>query len=119
MSGLSDTPMKRGSSLPDSTGMLSVSLHQRLGNFQLAVEFRAPLGLIVLFGASGAGKSLTLQGLAGLLHLREGHVAIDGHVLFDSMGGVDLPPQERRVGYVPQHYALFPHLTVGENVGFA
>jgi ABC-type Fe3+/spermidine/putrescine transport system ATPase subunit len=92
MSGLRDTSMKGGSNLPDSAGMLSVNLHQQLGSFQLAVEFHVSLGLIVLFGASGAGKSLTLRGLAGLLRPREGHVAIDGHVLFNSLAGVDLPP---------------------------
>ncbi len=119
MSDLSDTSMEGSSTLSDSTGMLSVNLHEQFGSFQLAVEFRVPLGLIVLFGASGAGKSLTLRGLAGLLHPKEGHVAVDGHLLFDSAVGIDLPPQERRVGYVPQHYALFPHLTVAENVGFA
>src|SRR5689334_486379 len=115
MSELSDTSMEGGSNLSNSAGRLSVSLHQQFGSFQLSVDFRVPLGLIVLFGASGAGKSLTLRGLAGLLCPREGYVAIDGHVLFNSMGGIDLPPQVRRVGYVPQHYALFPHLTVAEN----
>src|SRR5438270_6707164 len=103
MSELSDTPMKGNSNVPDSAGKLNVSLHQRLGSFQLDVEFRVPLGLIVLFGASGAGKSLTLRGLAGLLHPKEGYVAVDGHLLFDSMASIDLPPQERRVCYVPQH----------------
>lgn len=119
MSELSGIPMKGGSNVPESDGMLNVKLHQQFGSFQLAVEFRVPLGLIVLFGASGAGKSLTLRGLAGLLHPKEGHVAIDGHLLFDSTAGIDLPTQERRIGYVPQHYALFPHLTVAENVRFA
>ena len=119
MSELSGNPMKGNSNISESAGMLSVNLHQRFGNFQLAVEFRVPLGLIVLFGASGAGKSLTLRGLAGLLHPKEGLVTIDGHLLFESTTNIDLPPQERRIGYVPQHYALFPHLTVAENVRFA
>lgn len=103
----------------NNAGTLSVSLHQRLGDFQLAVDFQVPLGLIVLFGPSGAGKSLTLRNLAGLLRPERGHLAIDGHVLFDSEEVIDLPPQVRRVGYVPQHYALFPHLTVAENILFA
>lgn len=103
----------------DDTGTLNVSLHQRFGSFLLAVNFHVPLGLIVLFGASGAGKSLTLRSVAGLLHPKRGYVAVDRHVLFDNAIGVDLPPQERRMGYVPQHYALFPHLTVAENILFA
>ncbi len=109
---------KPESNAPDSAGELNVGIHQRFGGFQLAIEFRVPLGLLVLFGASGAGKSLTLRALAGSLHLKGGHVALDGQALFDSALGLDLPPQERRVGYVPQHYALFPHLTVAENVRF-
>jgi len=99
--------------------MLKVNLQQRLGNFRLSIDFQVPLDLTVLFGFSGAGKSLTLRSLAGLLHPEHGYVSIDGQVLFDSASGIDLPPQERRVGYVPQHYALFPHLTVGENILFA
>lgn len=98
---------------------LKVNLQHRLGNFHLAIDFQVPLDLTVLFGFSGAGKSLTLRSLAGLLHPERGYVSIDGQVLFDSASGINLPPQERRVGYVPQHYALFPHLTVGENILFA
>ncbi|HEX6479006.1 MAG TPA: ATP-binding cassette domain-containing protein [Ktedonobacteraceae bacterium] len=98
---------------------LSVNLQHQLGNFRLSIDFQVPLDLTVLFGFSGAGKSLTLRSLAGLLHPERGYVSIDGQVLFDSASGINLPPQERRVGYVPQHYALFPHLTVGENILFA
>lgn len=99
--------------------MLNVNLQHRLGNFHLSVDFSVPLNLTVLFGFSGAGKSLTLRSLAGLLHPEHGYISIDGQVLFDSASGIDLPPQERRVGYVPQHYALFPHLTISENILFA
>jgi ABC-type sulfate/molybdate transport systems ATPase subunit len=100
-------------------GMLAMRLQQRLGNFQLTVDARVPLGLIVLFGPSGAGKSLTLRCLAGLLRPERGYISLDGQPLFDSATSLNLPPQARRVGYVPQHYALFPHLTVAENIGFA
>ncbi|HJT59753.1 MAG TPA: ATP-binding cassette domain-containing protein [Ktedonobacteraceae bacterium] len=99
--------------------MLNVNLQHRLGNFHLSVDFSVPLNLTVLFGFSGAGKSLTLRSLAGLLRPEHGYISIDGQVLFDSASGIDLPPQERRVGYVPQHYALFPHLTISENILFA
>ena len=99
-------------------GLLRVSLQHRLGAFQLAVDFQVPTGLIALFGPSGAGKSLTLRCLAGLLHPEQGYLAINGQVLLDSTAGINLPPQQRRVGYVPQHYALFPHLNVAENIAF-
>ncbi len=99
--------------------MLNVNLHHQLGAFQLAINFQVPLGLIVLLGSSGAGKSLTLRSIAGLLHPQQGHIAVNEQVLFDSETGINMPPQLRHVGYVPQHYALFPHLTVAENILFA
>ncbi len=98
---------------------LNVNLHHQLGAFQLAITFQVPLGLIVLLGSSGAGKSLTLRSIAGLLHPQQGHIAVNEQVLFDSATGINVPPQLRHVGYVPQHYALFPHLTVAENILFA
>ena len=104
----------------EETGeLLKVSFRQQFGNFRLDVDFQVAPGLIVLFGSSGAGKSLTLRSMAGLLHPGQGCVKLGEYVLFDSEAGVDLPPQERHVGYVPQHYALFPHLTVAENIAFA
>lgn len=99
--------------------MLNVNLHHQLGAFQLAITFQVPLGLIVLLGSSGAGKSLTLRSIAGLLHPQQGHIAVNEQVLFDTATGTDVPPQQRHVGYVPQHYALFPHLTIAENILFA
>lgn len=103
----------------EKDALLTVRLKQQFGNFSLDVDFQVPPGLTVLFGFSGAGKSLTLRSMAGLLHPGQGYVAIGEHVLFDSAAGVDLPSQERHVGYVPQHYALFPHLTVAQNISFA
>src|SRR5579863_199012 len=103
----------------EKDGQLSVQLEHQLGRFHLDVDFRVPLGLIVLFGHSGAGKSLTLQSLAGLLHPKRGRIAVDGQLLFESQKNVDLPSQARRIGYVPQRYALFPHLTVEQNIRFA
>jgi len=75
-------------------------------------------GTLVLFGASGAGKTLTLRALAGLTRPAGGHVRCGGRVLFDTATGVVVPPQSRRVGYVPQHTGLFPYLNVRGNVGF-
>jgi molybdate transport system ATP-binding protein len=97
---------------------LEVRLLKRLSGFTLDVEWRAGEGVAVLFGPSGSGKSLSLQCLAGLVRPDAGRIAVDGRVLLDTDRGVDVAPQQRRVGYVFQGYALFPHLTVSGNVGF-
>jgi len=100
---------------------LDVRLVKRLPGFTLDVAWSAGDGVAVLFGPSGAGKTLTLQCLAGLLRADEGRIVVDGRVLFDADARgalVDVPPQARRVGYVFQGYALFPHLSVADNVGF-
>jgi molybdate transport system ATP-binding protein len=97
---------------------LDVRIRKTLPGFTLDVEWSAGDGVAVLFGPSGAGKSLTLQCLAGLMRPDEGRITVDGQVLFDSASGVNLPPQRRRVGYVFQGFALFPHLTVAGNVAF-
>jgi molybdate transport system ATP-binding protein len=96
----------------------SVEIMKRLPEFTLEVAWSAGDGVAVLFGPSGAGKTLTLQCLAGLIRPDAGRIVVDDRVLFDSAAGVDLPAQHRRVGYVFQGYALFPHLTVGQNVAF-
>jgi len=75
-------------------------------------------GTLVLFGASGAGKTLTLRALAGLRRPEAGRIQCGTRTLFDADAGVMVPPQARRVGYVPQQAALFPYLTVRGNVGF-
>jgi len=87
--------------------------------FQLDVAFVCEDDLNVIFGASGAGKSVTLKAIAGLEPPDEGRIAVDGRVLFDSATGVDIPARNRNVGYLFQDYALFPHLTVEENVAFS
>jgi ABC-type sulfate/molybdate transport systems ATPase subunit len=99
--------------------MLAVDFEKRLGDFQLRPRFSAQDELIVLLGPSGAGKSLTLRAIAGLLRPDGGRIELPGGVAFDSASGVDLPPQARSAGYVVQDLALFPHLSVTQNIGFA
>ncbi|HEY3066325.1 MAG TPA: ABC transporter ATP-binding protein [Methylomirabilota bacterium] len=97
---------------------LDVALRKRLPDFTLDVAWTGAEGKVVLFGPSGAGKTLTLQCLAGLVRPDAGRVVVDGRVYFDAAAGIDLPPQQRRLGYVFQGYALFPHLSLLENIGF-
>lgn len=94
-------------------------LHSGSQIFNLNVAFVCDDDLNVIFGASGAGKSITLKAIAGLEHPDEGRIAVDGRVLFDSAGGINIPARDRNVGYLFQDYALFPHLTVEENVAFS
>jgi molybdate transport system ATP-binding protein len=100
------------------TPRLSVALRVDVREFSLDVAWTAGDGVTVLFGPSGAGKTLTLHCLAGLVRPHAGRIVVDGRVLFDGVSGVDVPPQGRRIGYVFQGHALFPHLTVRANIGF-
>lgn len=86
--------------------------------FDLDVQFSSSAKRIALFGPSGAGKSLTLRAVAGLLRPDAGRIEINGRVLFDSQAGICLPARSRRVAYLFQDYALFPHLTVAQNIAF-
>ncbi|HWS54426.1 MAG TPA: ATP-binding cassette domain-containing protein, partial [Pyrinomonadaceae bacterium] len=100
--------------------MLDVRIRKAFaGGFALDVELAAPPGVTILFGASGSGKTLTLKAIAGLERPDEGRVSVGGETLFDSARGVSLPVRLRRVGYVFQNLALFPHMTARENVEFA
>lgn len=87
-------------------------------HFTLDVSFASNVQRIVLFGPSGAGKSLTLQAIAGLLAPDRGTISIGGDTLFDDARGIDVPTQARRVAYLFQDYALFPHLNVRQNIAF-
>jgi ABC-type sulfate/molybdate transport systems ATPase subunit len=98
--------------------MLEVSVRHTAGSFELSVDFQSAGSPTIVVGPSGAGKSMTLRCITGIVRPREGRIVLEGRVLFDGKAGVDVPPQLRRVGYVPQEYALFPHLTVEGNVGF-
>ncbi|MFW5942372.1 MAG: ABC transporter ATP-binding protein [Chloroflexota bacterium] len=98
--------------------MLEIDIQKQLRDYVLDLSLSAPDGTTVLFGRSGSGKSMTLACVAGLARPDEGRIVIDGCTFFDSHAGVNLRPQERRVGYVTQDYLLFPHMTVWQNVAF-
>lgn len=99
-----------------------IAIKRRLGDahhrFDLDVTLRSDARRLVVFGRSGAGKTLTLKAMAGLFRPDSGHIRIDDDTLFDSERGIDLAPQRRRVAYLFQEYALFPHLTVVQNLAF-
>ena len=101
-----------------SDARLRVSLEKRYADFALELEFEAggnPLGIL---GGSGAGKTLTLRSIAGLEAPTRGRIELNGRLLYDSASGVSLSSRERHTGLVFQQYALFPHLTVAENIAF-
>ena len=91
---------------------------QQSSQFVLEVEFEAAPGFTILFGPSGAGKTTLLDCVAGLARPDSGRIAVGDRVLFDSAQRTDLPVAKRRVGYVFQSLALFPHLTVEQNVEY-
>ena len=104
--------------LPQARIELIVNIQKQLPGFLLDVTFQTdqtPLGLL---GASGAGKSLILRCIAGLDTPDKGVIILNGRVLFDSERNINLPPRDRHCGFLFQNYALFPHLTVAENIAF-
>ncbi len=95
---------------------LFVDIRKDFGNFKLDVTFTAENGITSLLGASGCGKSMTLKCIAGIEKPDEGRIELDGRTLFDSERGINLPPQQRMVGYLFQNYALFPNMSVRQNI---
>lgn len=95
---------------------LWVDIEKRLPGFHLQVQFAADAEATALLGASGCGKSMTLRCIAGVERPDKGRICLGDRVLFDSEAGIDLPPQQRRVGLLFQSYALFPHMTLEQNV---
>ena len=96
-----------------------VSFARRLSPaFCVDVDIDVPPGITILFGASGSGKSTILRSIAGLSRPDSGRITLNDSTLFDAERGIDLPPQQRRVGVVFQQLALFPHLTVAGNIGY-
>jgi molybdate transport system ATP-binding protein len=98
--------------------MLKIEVKKTLPGFKLDVKLSADNGILAILGPSGSGKTMTLQSVAGLIKPDEGFVELNGRVLFDSRNKINLPVQQRRVGFVFQHYALFPHLTVRDNIAY-
>jgi molybdate transport system ATP-binding protein len=102
---------------------LHVKISKKLTNrnsneFVLNAEFKCGNEMIILFGPSGAGKTLTLECIAGLVVPDKGYINVNGITYFDSEKSINISPQKRNVGYLFQNYALFPHLTVEENIIF-
>ena len=96
--------------------LLEVNIRKTFDGFQLHMEFNAEDGVFAFLGASGSGKSLTCKCIAGIMTPDEGRIVLNGRVLYDSERKINLSPQQRRVGYMFQDYALFPNMTVLENV---
>src|SRR5690606_41764280 len=120
MSAVAQVPEPPVAPEPAAAATLSVdiasTLHARNGSFDLRMRFATTARRVVVCGPSGAGKSLTLQAIAGLLRPQRGRIVLLDRCLFDSAAGVDVPSRRRDVGYLFQDYALFPHLTVRQNV---
>ena len=95
---------------------LEVSIEKAFEGFTLRSAFSADHGATAILGASGCGKSMTLRCIAGIVRPDRGRIVLDGRVLFDSERHIDLPPQQRGVGLLFQNYALFPNMTVEQNV---
>ncbi|MDD5338366.1 MAG: ABC transporter ATP-binding protein [Dehalococcoidales bacterium] len=98
--------------------MLEVRLKRKLQGFTLDVAFKVDQEILAILGPSGSGKTMTLQCISGLVRPDEGYVSLNGTVLLDTSKKINLPARQRRVGFVFQNYALFPHLTVSQNVGY-
>ena len=96
--------------------MLYVNIEKRLDRYTLKANFKCAKDTLALFGASGAGKSMTLKCIAGIEKPDRGVIQLNDRVLFDSNKNINLPPQKRHVGYLFQDYALFPDMTVSGNI---
>lgn len=95
---------------------LYVDIKKKLGNFTLIVKISTESKINALFGLSGSGKSITLKCIAGIIKPDSGKIILNNRVLFDSENKINLSPQERNIGYLPQSYALFPNMNVKENI---
>lgn len=97
---------------------LVVDIQKSVEKFKLDIAFETSGKALGLLGQSGSGKSMTLKCIAGLEKPDSGYIALDGKVFYDSKRGINLEPKDRKIGFVFQDYALFPHMTVAENIGY-
>jgi molybdate transport system ATP-binding protein len=98
--------------------LLEVNIEKSLPGFNLDVAFSVNNEILAILGPSGSGKTMTLQCIAGLVNPDRGYIRLDDNVIFDSASKTNLNARNRKVGLVFQNYALFPHLTVSENIAF-
>jgi len=116
---MTDTPTASSSS---AGNVLSVQIRKRFaggdGNFALDAAFEVPAGITILFGASGAGKTTLLDCIAGLVTPDSGRIEVGKQKLLDLEHGTNLAVQQRRIGYVFQDLALFPHLSAEKNIEY-
>ena len=110
------TQQSRNREIEIKTMALQVKITKKLANFTLDVDFSVEQEIFALLGASGCGKSMTLKCIAGIEQPDEGVIVLNGRTLFDSARKINLPPQKRQIGYMFQDYALFPNMTVLQNV---
>jgi molybdate transport system ATP-binding protein len=99
--------------------MIRAQIIRRFPAFQLSIEFEAASGVTALYGPSGAGKTLTLDALSGFVTPDAGRILFNDRIVFDAEANVNIPPRDRNAGYVFQDHALFPHMTVRDNLVFA
>jgi ABC-type sulfate/molybdate transport systems, ATPase component len=97
---------------------LLVDIQKKLPGFKVDINFESGVDVLGLLGASGSGKSMILRCIAGIETPDYGRIVLNGRILYDSQKGINLPCRQRKLGYVFQNYALFPHMTVEENIGF-
>jgi len=96
--------------------LLEVTIEKKLSNFTLDINFTMDNEILILFGPSGSGKTTILNSIAGLSQPDKGQITLVNQFLFNSKQNIFLPPQARKIGYVFQDYALFPHLSVKDNI---
>ncbi|MEP0918019.1 molybdate ABC transporter permease subunit [Leptolyngbya sp. DQ-M1] len=102
---------------PTSSGLF-VDIQKQLAAFDLDLTFSATKSTLGMLGGSGAGKSMLLRCIAGMESPTQGRIVLNGRVLFDAKAGINVPSRDRKVGFLVQNYALFPNLTVAENIAF-
>lgn len=96
---------------------IKVNIQKKFKDFQLQVDFETKGKRVGILGASGCGKSMTLKCIAGIEKPDRGQILAGNELLFDSKDKINVPPQKRKIGYLFQNYALFPHMTVAQNIG--